>query len=65
VSPSELALVAFITAIDLWSIARIGASEARWPAKGAWVAAVVLLPILGFAAWILSGPKPPRRHTEV
>ena len=51
-----------VLALDLWAIVSVVGSKASTGAKVVWVLAILLLPILGFLAWLLFGPRAaPRR----
>lgn len=42
---------------DIWALVNIFQSGATTGAKVIWVVLVLLLPLLGFVAWFLAGPK--------
>lgn len=42
---------------DIWALVNIFQSGATTGAKVLWVVLVILLPIIGFIAWFLAGPK--------
>lgn len=51
-----------ILALDIWAIVSIVGSRAGTGRKVLWCLAVVILPILGFLAWLIFGPRAePRR----
>lgn len=58
----RLILTALVLALDLWAIASILGSDARALAKLGWTLLVIALPVLGFVAWLLLGPRR-SRHT--
>jgi len=50
--------------IDLWAIVNIAAAPVPVRVRGAWSAAVILLPVLGWAAWRAAGPGRPQRRSQ-
>jgi succinate dehydrogenase/fumarate reductase cytochrome b subunit len=42
---------------DIWAVLNIVQSKAETGPKVLWIAAVVLLPVLGFIAWFMAGPR--------
>ena len=46
-----------ILALDIWAIVSIIGSTETTGKKVVWTLAVLLLPILGFFAWLLFGPR--------
>lgn len=46
-----------ILALDIWAIISIIGSNETTGKKVIWTLAVLLLPILGFIAWLLFGPR--------
>ena len=46
-----------ILVADIWALVNIVQSNATTGAKVIWVVLVILLPVLGFIAWYLLGPK--------
>jgi hypothetical protein len=42
---------------DIWAIVNIFQSNATTGAKVLWIALVLVLPLLGFVAWYLAGPR--------
>ncbi|MGF1475482.1 MAG: PLDc N-terminal domain-containing protein [Geminicoccaceae bacterium] len=46
-----------ILVADVWAIIQVVGSAASTLAKVIWVVAILLLPILGFIAWLLFGPR--------
>ncbi len=42
---------------DVYAIVNIFQSNASTGAKVIWIVAVLVLPIIGFIAWFLAGPK--------
>lgn len=49
------ALIVF--ALDLWAIISVIGSAASTGKKVIWCLAILLLPILGFIAWLIFGPR--------
>jgi len=52
-----------ILILDLWAIISIIGSAATTGKKVLWCLAVILLPILGFIAWLIGGPRADGRRT--
>lgn len=46
--------------LDIWAIVSIIGSNAGTGSKVIWVLVVLILPLLGFIAWLLFGPKSAR-----
>ncbi len=44
--------------LDVWAIISIVNSTAERRQKIIWVLVVAILPLLGFLAWLVAGPKP-------
>jgi hypothetical protein len=55
----RLALTLVVFGLDVWAIARILESRAPARSKLVWTVAVMALPLAGFIAWKMAGPKPP------
>jgi succinate dehydrogenase/fumarate reductase cytochrome b subunit len=49
-----------ILILDLWAIISIIGSSATTGKKVLWCLAVIVLPILGFIAWLIFGPRADR-----
>ncbi len=49
-----------ILILDLWAIISIIGSTATTGKKVLWCLVVILLPILGFIAWLIFGPRADR-----
>lgn len=47
--------------LDLWAIVSIIGSSSSTGKKVLWCLAVIILPILGFIAWLIFGPRANRR----
>jgi hypothetical protein len=45
---------------DVWAIVSIFGSAATTGTKVLWILLVLLLPVIGFIAWLLLGPKAAR-----
>ena len=48
-----------ILALDIWAIYKIVTSSASGAAKVIWVLVIIILPVIGFIAWLIAGPKGP------
>ncbi len=46
--------------LNIWAIISIVSSEAGVGAKVIWVLLLLILPLLGFIAWLLFGPRAAR-----
>lgn len=46
-----------VLALDIWAIVSVVNSGAGTGSKVIWVLAILILPILGFLAWLLFGPR--------
>lgn len=53
---SAWGLLLLVIVADVWALRRILARTGRPLGKAIWVASVLLLPLLGVAAWLLVGP---------
>jgi hypothetical protein len=42
---------------DIWAIVNIFQSSASTERKVLWTVLVVLLPVIGFIAWLIAGPR--------
>ena len=42
---------------DVWAIINVVQSSQSTVAKVAWVVIILLLPLLGFVAWLIFGPR--------
>lgn len=47
--------------LTLWAIVSIVGSEAGTGSKVIWILVLLFLPLLGFIAWLLFGPRAARR----
>ena len=43
-------------AVNMWALISVFAAPAPWTVRGLWTL-VLLLPVLGFVAWYLLGPR--------
>jgi hypothetical protein len=46
-----------ILILDIWAIVSVINSSRDIGTKVLWIALVVILPVIGFIAWLLAGPK--------
>ena len=46
-----------LLALDIWAVISAVTSNASTGGKVIWVLAILLLPLLGFLAWLLLGPR--------
>lgn len=52
-----------ILGLNLWAIICVIGSPRSMAAKAAWIAGIIVFPILGFLSWAMIGPRPRRdRH---
>jgi Phospholipase_D-nuclease N-terminal len=49
-----------ILALDLWALISILNAPASTGTKVLWSLVVIVLPVLGFLAWAVFGPSPPK-----
>jgi hypothetical protein len=49
-----------ILILDIWAIVSIVGSGASTGKKVLWCLAVIILPVLGFIAWLIFGPRAER-----
>lgn len=47
--------------LDVWAIIEVGASRAGTTEKVIWIVLILVLPVLGFIAWLVAGPRGLRR----
>jgi hypothetical protein len=50
-------LIVIVLALDVWGVLSIARSDADTSAKVLWIAAIVILPVVGMLAWIVAGPR--------
>lgn len=43
--------------LDVWAIVNVIGSSASTGKKVIWVVLIILLPVIGFIAWLIMGPK--------
>ena len=46
-----------LLALDIWAIVSLLSSQISNVAKVGWILAIIILPLLGFIAWLLLGPR--------
>ena len=46
-----------LLALDIWAIVSVIGSRAGTGSKVIWVLAILLLPLVGFIAWLIFGPR--------
>ena len=46
-----------LLALNIWAIVSIVGSAASTASKVIWVLAILILPLLGFIAWLIFGPR--------
>lgn len=49
-----------LLALNIWAIVSIIGSTASTGGKVAWVLAILILPLFGFIAWLIFGPRAAR-----
>jgi Phospholipase_D-nuclease N-terminal len=49
-----------LLALDIWAIVSVIGSNASTLAKVVWVLVILVLPLLGFIAWLIFGPRAAR-----
>ena len=49
---------------DVYAIFNVVPSRKQLGVKAAWITAIMLLPIAGFIAWVLFGPRQPKIDHE-
>jgi hypothetical protein len=47
----------FLLVLDLWAIISVIGSRASTGGKVLWVLVILFLPLLGFLAWLILGPR--------
>jgi hypothetical protein len=45
--------------LDIWAMVNVVNSERGTGGKVLWVLSILLLPVLGFIAWLVAGPRSP------
>lgn len=43
--------------LDVWAILQVFGSSASNVAKLVWIVVILILPVLGFIAWLVAGPR--------
>jgi len=46
-----------VLALDIWAIINVIQSTASTTQKVLWVVGIIVLPVIGFLAWLLLGPR--------
>ncbi len=46
-----------VLAADVWAIVNVAQSSSTTGAKVLWVVTILVLPILGFMIWLITGPR--------
>lgn len=46
-----------ILIVDIWAIINVFQSTATMLAKLVWIVLILLLPVVGFIAWLIAGPR--------
>ncbi|MCR9089559.1 MAG: PLD nuclease N-terminal domain-containing protein [Rhodobacteraceae bacterium] len=54
----EFIIGAIIFVADVYAIMKIFQSDATTTAKVIWIVIILVLPVIGFIAWLIAGPKP-------
>lgn len=49
-----------LLALDIWALISVIGSSASIGAKIIWVLVILFLPLVGFIAWLIFGPRPAR-----
>ena len=53
----EFILGLIVLVLDVYAIYQVLTSAASTAAKVIWTLAIIILPVLGFIAWLIAGPK--------
>jgi len=53
----EIILGLIVLILDIYAIYKTLTSGASTTVKAVWTIAIILLPVLGFIAWLIAGPK--------
>lgn len=48
---------ALVLVADIWAILNVFQSNSEMTPKVLWIAAIILLPVLGFLVWLIAGPR--------
>lgn len=54
-------LALIVMALDIWAIINVIQSSASTTQKVFWVIGIIVLPVIGFLAWLLLGPRRPAK----
>ncbi|MBL4585080.1 MAG: PLDc N-terminal domain-containing protein [Pseudomonadales bacterium] len=46
-----------VLALDIWAIVNLMSCKTSNAAKVGWILAIIILPVMGFIAWLLLGPR--------
>ncbi len=46
-----------VLAADVWAIVNVAQSSSTTGAKVSWIVVILMLPILGFIIWLITGPR--------
>lgn len=57
----EALLGLIVLALDIWAIINVIQSTASTTQKILWVVGIIVLPVIGFIAWLLLGPRRPAK----
>ena len=49
-----------LLALDIWALISVVGSNAGTGAKVIWILAILFLPLVGFIAWLIFGPRAAR-----
>ncbi len=49
-----------LLALDIWALISVIGSNETTGKKVIWVVAILFLPLIGFIAWLIFGPRPSR-----
>jgi hypothetical protein len=52
-----------VLGLDIWALINVVGSTASTGAKVVWALVIIILPIVGFIAWLLFGPRSARSAT--
>jgi hypothetical protein len=52
--------VIILLALDIWALISVLGSNAGTGTKVIWVLAILILPLVGFIAWLIFGPRASR-----
>jgi hypothetical protein len=53
----EFILGLIVLVLDIYAIYQVLTSAASTAAKVIWTLVIIILPVLGFIAWLIAGPK--------